>query len=133
MVATTGHKAAIETNATQLSYGTEAVWGTAAGQFQALRYVSSTLAGARTTQRPSEITGTREAAQEVTTQVTAGGTINFAMSATTFDEFVFANVLQADWGSTIAIDGLSGVYSSGGTKLNLCALNDGTQRDSGWM
>jgi len=105
--ATTGYKAALETNASQISYGVESVWGTAAGQFQAIRYVSSTLAGARTTQRPSEITGTREAAQEVTTQITAGGTINYAFSATTFDEVVFANVLQNDWGSTLTINGSS--------------------------
>ncbi len=108
MVATTGTRAALETNGTQISYGIEAAWGTAAGQFQAIRYVSSTLAGARTTQRPSEITSTREAAQEVTTQITAGGTINYAFSATTFDDFVFANVLQNEWGSTISVDGSSG-------------------------
>lgn len=108
MVATTGYKAALETNGTQISYGIEAAWGTAAGQFQAIRTVSSTLAGARTTQRPSEITSTREAAQEVTTQITAGGTINYAFSSTTFDDIVFANVLQNEWGSTLAITGSSG-------------------------
>jgi len=108
MVATTGFQAALESNRASIGYGVESVWGTAAGQFQLIRFNSSTLAGARTMQRPSEITGTREASQSVTTQVTAGGTINFSMSATTFDEFVFANVLQADWGSTVAINGSSG-------------------------
>src|SRR5450755_1746237 len=79
MPATAGYQAGLETNATQISYGVETTWGTApAVQFQAIRYTSETLAYAKTRQRPAEITGTREAAQGVTTQQQASGTINYA-------------------------------------------------------
>lgn len=123
MVATTGFKGALETNDSQISYGIETAWGTApAVQFQAIRYTSTTLAGARTTQRPNEITGTREAAQSVTTQVTAGGTINFALSETTFEDLAMANVLQAEWQAAQVINGVSGditiTNSSGVTTLS---------------
>lgn len=105
-MATSGYQAAIETNATQISYGLETAWAVVpAVQFQAIRYTSETLAGTITRQRPSEISNTREAAQSVTTQVTAGGTINFAMSNLTYDDF-FASCLQNPWGSTVAINGV---------------------------
>jgi hypothetical protein len=123
MVATTRVLSALETNSSAIGYIFESAWGTEpAGALQLIRYTSSTLAPTRTTQRPNEITSTREAAISVTTQVTAGGTINYALSANTFDELVFANVLQADWGSTLTINGSSGditlTASSGAVTLS---------------
>lgn len=128
MVATSFPTAALETNNSQISYAVESTWGTApAVAFQAIRYSSSTLAPNYTTQRPSEISGTREAAQAVTTQITAGGTINFNMSATTFDELCFANVLQNDWGATQMINGsgadITLTASSGAVTLSSTGLN----------
>jgi hypothetical protein len=97
MPATAGYQAGLETNATQISYGMETTWGTApAVQFQAIRYMSETLAYAKTRQRPGEITSTREAAQGVTTQQQASGSINYALSYGTFDD-PLSMVLQNDW------------------------------------
>jgi tail tube protein len=84
----------------------ETTWGTApAVQFQAIRYTSETLAYAKTRQRPAEITGTREAAQGVTTQQQASGTINYALSYGTFDDFMSV-ALQADWGATLSLQSI---------------------------
>jgi hypothetical protein len=106
MPATAGYQAGLETNATQISYGVETTWGTApAVQFQAIRYTSETLAYAKTRQRPAEITGTREAAQGVTTQQQASGTINYALSYGTFDDFMSV-ALQADWGAALSIQSI---------------------------
>ena len=97
MAATAGYQAGVEANQTQLSYGVEATWGTKpAVQFQAIRYTSETLALTKTRQRPGEINITREVSQAVTTQQAAGGTINYALSWGTYDDF-FASLMQNDW------------------------------------
>ena len=138
MPATTGYSAAFETNNSALAYNVESVWGVPQGQFQYIRYQSTTLAGQRTTQRPSEITATREAAQSVTTQVAAQGTVNYAFSATTFDELVFANVLQADWQTPQTINGVAGdialTASSGAVTLSSTTPNKFANITSGqWI
>lgn len=108
MVAVTGYQAGVESNATQLSYAMETAWGTfPGGALQAIRYTSETLAQNKTRQRPSEIQTSREASQAVTTQVGATGTINYAFSATTYDDF-FASCLQNDWGTAQTIAGIAG-------------------------
>src|ERR1044072_7184929 len=109
MVATLATAGALESNNSSIAYGVESTWGVApAVQFPAIPFNPSTLAANRTTQRPQEISGTREASQSVTTQITAAGTINFSMSSTTHDEIVWANVLQADWGAAATINGSAG-------------------------
>ena len=107
MAATAGYQAGVETSTTQLSYGSEVTWGVVpAVQFKAIRYTSESLSYTKTRQRPAEISGSREAAQGVTTQQQAGGTINFAFSATTFDDF-FATVLNNDWGAATVINAIA--------------------------
>jgi hypothetical protein len=97
MAATASYQAGFESNATQISYANEVTWGVVpAVQFQAVRYTSETLGLNKTRSRPSEITGAREATQAVTTQQTASGAVNYALSYGTFDEWM-ACTLQADW------------------------------------
>ena len=97
MVATANYQAGVETNQTRISYALETSWGVKpAIQFRAIRYMSDTLAETKTRQRPSEINITREASQAVTTQQTAGGTINYAMSYGVYDDFLQI-VMQQDW------------------------------------
>ena len=108
MPATAGYQAGVEANQTRISYAVEATWGVApAVAFKAIRYMSDTLAETKTRQRPSEINITREATQAVTTQQTAGGTINYALSYQTFDDF-FSVVLQRDWQAFQTINGITG-------------------------
>ena len=107
MPATAGYQAGVEANQTRISYAVEATWGVApAVAFKAIRYMSDTLAETKTRQRPSEINITREATQAVTTQQTAGGTINYALSYATFDDF-FSIVLQRDWQAFQTINGIA--------------------------
>lgn len=76
MTATTGQSAGVETNATQISIGFEATWGTApATTFSAIRYMSETLSLNKTRSRPAEINTTREVSQVVTLSQEARGTI----------------------------------------------------------
>jgi len=97
MPATAGYQAGVEANQTQLSYGNEVTWGARPlVQFQAIRYTGDTLSLTKTRQRPNEINITREVSQAVTTQQQAGGTINYALSFGTFDDF-FASLCQDDW------------------------------------
>ena len=108
MATTSGYQAGVETNATQLSYGVEVTWGTApAIQFQAIRYTSETLALNKTRNRPAEINSTREASQGVTTQQVAQGSINYAFSWQTYDDFISC-VLQADWQASVPIASIAG-------------------------
>lgn len=108
MPATTGYQAGVETSATQLSYAVEAVWGTLpATQFQAIRYMRESLAGQKQRQRPQEIITTREMSAAVTTQETAAGGIDFALSYGTYDD-LFSVALGADWQAAQAIAGVTG-------------------------
>jgi hypothetical protein len=104
MPATAAYQAGIEANQTRISYAMETTWSVAPTTvaFKAIRYMSDTLAETKTRQRPSEINLTREASQAVTTQQTAGGTINYALSYSTFDDF-FSIVLQQDFSAFLNI------------------------------
>lgn len=103
MAATAGYQAGVEANQTQLSYGNEVTWGQRPlVQFQAIRYTGDTLSLTKTRQRPSEINITREVSQAVTTQQQAGGTINYALSYGTYDDF-FASLCQDDWSPPLNI------------------------------
>lgn len=108
MTATTGYQAGVETNQVELSYGVEAAWGTApATTFQAIRFTSESLKRSVTRQRPGEVPTNREAPAAITTQVAAGGSVGFAFSYSTFDDWL-SGLVGADWGATIAIAGVSG-------------------------
>ena len=107
MPATANYQAGIEANQTRISYANELTWGIApAVAFKAIRYMSDTLAETKTRQRPSEINITREASQSVTTQQTAGGTINYALAYGVYDDF-FSVVLQKDWQAFQVINGIA--------------------------
>lgn len=128
MAATTGFQAGTEANATQLSYGIEAVYGTVpATTFQAIRYVSETLADTKTRTRPSEINPTREVSAAVTTQEQAAGAINYALSYSTFDDFISV-VLGNDWGTTSTIAGVAAdiaLTNTGATSATLISTTAG--------
>lgn len=108
MAATTGYQAGVESNDTQLSYAQESVYGVLpAVQFQAIRYTGETLAGTKQRSRPGEVLSTGEVAAAVTTQESAGGNINFALSYGTFDDLL-AGALNSDWSALRVINGAAG-------------------------
>ena len=108
MAATSGYQAGIETNVVELSYLAESTWGTLpSSQFQAVRFTSESLKRTKTRQRPGEVPVNREAPAALTTQVAAGGSVGFALSYGTFDDWL-AGLLGADWGSAQTINGSSG-------------------------
>lgn len=107
MTATTGYQAGIETNQVSLSYVAETTWATLpSSQFQQIRYTSESMKRTLTRQRPGEIPSNREASAALTTQVAAGGSIGFALSYSTFDDWL-SGLLGADWGSTLTINGVA--------------------------
>lgn len=107
MPATAAYAAGLEANNAQISYAPEATWGQApATTFQAIRFTGETLTGTKTRTRPQEINGTREAAAAVTTQESAGGQINFALSYGTYDDLL-ASALGADWQAFQVIAGVA--------------------------
>jgi Phage tail tube protein len=100
MAATLGYQAGVEANQTLLSYAPETTWGVKpGGKWNTIRYTSDTLALTKTRQRPGEINITREVSQAVTTEQTAGGTINYALSWGTYDDF-FGSLCQGEWSHT---------------------------------
>lgn len=120
----------IDTNASQLSYGVETTWGTnPAGAFKAIRYTGETLSMDKTRTRPTEINNAREVIQAVTTSLTAGGAINYALSYGTYDDFM-ASAVNSSWGSLISIAGAAGdIAISTGTIS--CTLTAGAGKWTG--
>lgn len=107
MTGTTGFQAGVESNDSLMSYGIEAVWGTApASQFQAIRYTSESLSGSKNRSRPGEINPTGEASAAVTQSESAAGAINYALSYGTYDDFM-SIVLGADWQAPQVIVGVA--------------------------
>lgn len=108
MTATTGYQASPESNDAVISYAIEATWGTTpAVAFQAIRFNSESLAGAKSRSRPSEINPTGEASSNVTQSEAASGGINYSLSYGTFDDFMSC-ALGADWGTTVSLAGVAG-------------------------
>lgn len=106
MTATTGFSAGPQTNDVVFSYASEAAWGTLpAVQFQAIRVTGDTLAGKKKRDRPSEL-GTYQAADAVTTEESADGALNYALSYGTFDDF-FASALNNDWQAAQTINSIT--------------------------
>lgn len=107
-MATTGFQAGVEANDTNIRYGVETAWGSApVVAFTSIRHTSETLAGSKSRSRPSEINQTREDSQAVTTQESAAGAINYALSYGTFDDW-FASMLCNTWQAAQAIAGVAG-------------------------
>ena len=100
-MATTDYAAAIDTGDILLSYGPEAVWGTAPSvAFQQVRLLGESLAGTKSRTRPGEITNVPQAAAALTTKIEAAGDINYALSAGTFDAF-FAASMRGAWETAV--------------------------------
>jgi hypothetical protein len=102
---TTGYSAGIESNSVILSYVPETAYGTTpAVAAKQLRYMSESLGSTKTRQRAAEIDASRQAADQVTTQFSAGGSINGAMSIGTYDE-LFASAFCASWATDALTNG----------------------------
>jgi len=126
MAATTGYAAGIESNAVVLSYASESAWATLpAVAFQAVRIQNESLAPSKTRQRPDEILSTYEDTAATTTQVSAGGTVNFALSFGTYDDWL-ASMLANDWQALTSIAGAAGditLTNISGTSATLSSTN----------
>lgn len=86
---TTGYNAGLDSSDVVVSYAKEATWGTMpAVQFQAVRLTGEGFSEKKSRSRPAEIRATGDAAHAVTTQVEASGSLNFALSAGTYDGFL---------------------------------------------
>jgi len=110
-MATTAYQAGFESNAVELSYGLEAVWGVApATTFQAIRSTGESLSGKKQRTRPDELNTTAQVSAAVTQQVSADGSINFALSYGTYDD-LFCSLLNSAWAGTLSITGASGDIS----------------------
>ena len=108
MPASTNFSAGTESNSVRLSYAPEVAWGTApAVAFKALRMTGESLSGSKQRQRPGEINYDRQASAAITTQESAGGGINFALSYGTFDDLI-AGVMGEDWFAAQNIVGIAG-------------------------
>lgn len=122
MAATTGYQAAIESTDTQLSYAVEVTWGTApAVQFQAIRYAGEKISGAKGRARPTEVNANGEASSAVTQSEAAGGSINFALSWQTYDDW-FAIALANEWQALQAIAGVAGDIALTNTSATTATL-----------
>lgn len=89
-MATTGYQAGAETNDLLISYIDEAAWGTlpATPTFKPLRVTSESLSSTKARTRVQEIDSTRQASDMVTTQFSASGSINSALSIGVYDDFL---------------------------------------------
>lgn len=112
MPATADYAAGLDANEVEISFALEETWGVLpTEQFQAIRILSESLSGQKTRDRPKEINRTRQASAAITTQESAGGGVNFALSYGTYDEWL-ACVMGNDWSAALAIDGISGDIST---------------------
>jgi len=105
-MATTGYQAGVESNSVVLSYIDEATWGTlpTTPAFSRLRYMSESLGSQKARQRAAEVDSGRQAADMVTTQFTAGGAINGALSIGTYDD-LFESLFCSTYATNILTNG----------------------------
>ncbi|MFT8245196.1 phage tail tube protein [Roseomonas sp. BN140053] len=106
MVATTSYQAGVETSLVQMAYVQEAAWGvTPTAKLQQIRFTGESLRGQKTRQRPDEINPSRVQSAPVTTEESASGGINFALSYGTYDDLL-AGLLCNDWATNVLTNGL---------------------------
>lgn len=106
-MATTGYSAGVQSDAVEISYAPEATWGTLpAVAFQAIRATGESLSGQKQRQRPNEMNPSRQASAAITTQESAGGGINWALSYGTYDDLLAA-VMGSTWSTALAIDSIT--------------------------
>lgn len=97
--ATSGYQAGAQANDSTIAYALESTYGTAAtGAYQLTRFTGENFRRQKLRSRPDEINTTYEAAQAVTTQDAASGTLSGALSAGTYDDLL-AGVQMADFNS----------------------------------
>lgn len=103
---TTGYAPGIEANNVILSYVKEVAYGTmpAATAAKQLRYTSESLASTKGRQRAPEIDATRQAADMVTTQFGAGGSIGGALSVGVYDD-LFSSCFASAWATDVLTNG----------------------------
>jgi hypothetical protein len=106
MPATTSYQAGVESTLVRLGYVQETAWGVApaAGKLKALRYTGESLRGQKTRARPQEINQNRAASAAVTTEESASGNIDFALSYGTYDDLL-AGLLKNDWATDALVNG----------------------------
>lgn len=105
MVATTSYQAGQESTLAQLAYIQEAAWGvTPTGKLQQVRFTGESLSGQKTRARPNEINASRSASAAVTTEETAGGGVDFALSYGTYDDLL-SGLVGGEWVSNALING----------------------------
>ncbi|MBC9176765.1 phage tail tube protein [Pseudoroseomonas ludipueritiae] len=107
MASTTNYAAGLESNLVQLAYIQETAWGVmpASPKLKAIRFTGESLRGQKTRQRPSEINPSRVASSAVTTDETASGGIDFALSYGTYDD-ILAGLLGGEWTGDVLTNGL---------------------------
>ncbi len=108
MPSTTGYQAGFEANNVLVSYAVESSWGVVPTvPFTAIRLMSDSLAATKKRDRPTELNTTGVVSAAITTQVTAGGQISFAMSYGTYDDWI-ASGIKGTWQAPVAIAGVAG-------------------------
>src|SRR6188768_601425 len=96
----TNYSVAIDTSDIVVSYGEEVVWGTLpAVAFKALRITGESLSENKQRSRPLEINPSGVVSHAITTQVGVEGSLNFALSADTFDDFIAGSLNSVFSGS----------------------------------
>ena len=87
---TANYSAAIDTSDFEVSYAKELTWGVASTSvaYKALRLTGESLSENKQRSRPQEINPSGVVSHAITTQVGVEGSLNFALSADTFDDFI---------------------------------------------
>lgn len=144
-MATTGYNAGIDSSDVTVSFVDETVWNVipTTPTFQYVRLTGEGLSETKSRSRPGEIRSTGDAAHAITTQVEAGGSLNFAFSYGTYDTFLAGAInsiaFPADLGiqsvvTTDVITAYDGVTTplpvGGGTSAGFAISAASTQFDS---
>ena len=91
----------VETTSAQVAYVQETSWGvTPTGPLRALRMTGESLTGSKSRARPNEIREDMQASEAVTSEETAGGGVNFALSYGTYDD-ILAGVMGGEWTTNV--------------------------------
>lgn len=108
----TGYSAAIDTSDIKLAYVEETAWGVVpAGPpaFQQVRLTGESLSESKQRSRPNEIRPDGVVSHAITTQVGVEGSMNFALSAGTFDEFFEGALNATGWSTPVNISGATDI------------------------
>lgn len=132
---TTIVSAGLDSNDLVMSYAREATWGTKPTvPFQQIRLDGEGFSSSKSRTRPSEINPAGQASSAITTKVESTGSLNFSLSAGTFNDFLAAS-LGGTWthpayipaSNTVALTATTITDSASGflTGLGLVAASAG--------